>query len=467
MLIAAVSILVAYRLRYEPDMLFSLRLAQRTQAFQPYFQLIVLAPFVRLFSYHVFGIYRLRPGMSRVGGDVLALFEAVCCGTVLFIIIVFLYRGLLPANEFSYSRYIFGFDWLLNLFFVTGIHSLVGILQDELRRQGIGCRRVAIQGIGRTGLRLAEEIELAPETGYRVAGFVASDYEEDRIKAGDRTYDHLGGTEEILDIVNRENLDEIVVTNVGSLGCDLIDFVNSCQKVDVAVKLVPDLFGVLFHTQAIEEMGGAPIIHAKRIEIVGVARVLKRLEDIALSLLGLILTCPLLLLTAVLIRLDSPGPIIFSQQRLGKNGRHFSMYKFRSMYRDAEHERKELRDLNEADGLLFKIKNDPRITRFGRVIRKASIDELPQLLNVLKGEMSLVGPRPLPVSDISRLEQWEQNRFSVVPGVTGLWQVNRIQHTSDELLKWDLYYIENWALWLDFKILLKTIVIVLSMKGAY
>ncbi|MCA1719393.1 MAG: exopolysaccharide biosynthesis polyprenyl glycosylphosphotransferase, partial [Actinobacteria bacterium] len=194
----------------------------------------------------------------------------------------------------------------------------------------------------------------------------------------------------------------------------------------------------------------------------------KRLLDVTGSLLGLILLSPLLLPVALAVKLTSPGPVLFRQKRIGADEKVFICYMFRSMYEDAEARQEELEAMNEADGAVFKIKNDPRITPVGRFIRRWSIDELPQLINVLKGEMSLVGPRPLPVRDFERMSEMHKERLAAVPGMSGYWQISGRSNLSfEDMVRLDLYYIENWSLSFDVKIILKTLGAVLKREGAY
>jgi exopolysaccharide biosynthesis polyprenyl glycosylphosphotransferase len=195
---------------------------------------------------------------------------------------------------------------------------------------------------------------------------------------------------------------------------------------------------------------------------------IKRGIDIFVSFVGLIILFPVFLIVALIIKLTSPGPVFFKQERVGKNRLRFACYKFRSMYKDAEKRQKELEHLNEVSGPVFKMKNDPRITPFGRFVRKSSLDELPQLINVLKGEMSLVGPRPPTPQEVENYTQRELRRLEVTPGITCIWQVSgRSEIPFDKWVDMDIEYIDNQSLWLDFKILLKTIPAVLSGRGAY
>jgi exopolysaccharide biosynthesis polyprenyl glycosylphosphotransferase len=211
-----------------------------------------------------------------------------------------------------------------------------------------------------------------------------------------------------------------------------------------------------------------PVVLAAETEVIQSGGLIKRALDLVLCALALIVLAPLLLLIALAITLDSPGPVIYRQQRVGKGGRCFFLYKFRSMHRDAEKQIEHLRALNEASGPLFKMRHDPRITRVGRFLRRWSLDELPQLMNVVQGEMSLVGPRPpLPV-EVAQYEPWQLGRLRAVPGVTGLSQVSgRSDLTFGETVRLDLHYIREWSLALDLHILLRTIPAVLSSRGAY
>ena len=199
-------------------------------------------------------------------------------------------------------------------------------------------------------------------------------------------------------------------------------------------------------------------------------QMLKRLMDIAGGMIGLILSSPIMLVTAIAIKLDSPGPVLFKQTRVGQNGRHFKIYKFRSMYIDAEERKKELMARNEMQGdVMFKMKDDPRITRVGKVIRKLSIDELPQFFNILGGSMSLVGTRPPTVDEVEKYKTNQWRRISIKPGLTGMWQVSGRSNVKsfDEIVEMDVEYIDNWSLWLDFKIILKTVLVLLKHDDAY
>jgi exopolysaccharide biosynthesis polyprenyl glycosylphosphotransferase len=232
--------------------------------------------------------------------------------------------------------------------------------------------------------------------------------------------------------------------------------------------VVPDLFQLSLGRVAVDDVGGIPLIGVRETNIGTWNSLVKRFMDIIGGLIGIVVGAPLMLVIAILIRIDSPGPVIFKQKRIGRGGRAFVVYKFRTMRVGAEEEQQKLSSLNEADGPLFKIRNDPRHTRIGRWLRRISLDELPQLLNVLRGERSLVGPRPPMASEVQHYQDWHKQRLQVSPGLTGLWQVSgRSELPFDEQCMLDIYYIENWSPWLDLWIMVKTIPTVLLARGAY
>jgi exopolysaccharide biosynthesis polyprenyl glycosylphosphotransferase len=248
----------------------------------------------------------------------------------------------------------------------------------------------------------------------------------------------------------------------------ILRIVNECARSEIRARIVPDLFQMSVRRLDMDNLNGLPLLSVQEPRISTAGQIAKRVLDIIGAAVVLILTAPFMALAALAIRLDSPGPILFRQERVGRGESRFTLYKFRTMYKDAEEQLETLKAHNEASGPLFKMKNDPRITRVGRILRRTSVDELPQLYNVLKGEMSLVGPRPPLPREVEQYQDWHRRRLAVAPGITGLWQVSgRSDLTFDEMVLLDLYYIENWSLFLDFKILLRTIPQVIFARGAY
>ena len=272
----------------------------------------------------------------------------------------------------------------------------------------------------------------------------------------------------------RETLDRTDARGVVIVGAerlpddDLLDLVHSVRLRGIPLRVLPGAFALMRGRTILSEGMGLPLLEVHYPGLDNTQRTLKRVLDVAGSVCGLLLLSPLLLAIAVAVRLDSPGPVLFRQKRAGADEKIFVCYMFRSMHRDAEVRQAALEDLNEAEGPVFKMKNDPRVTRVGRFLRRWSLDELPQLINVLKGEMSLVGPRPLPVRDFLKMEEAHKRRLGAVPGMTGYWQTSgRSDLSFEEMVRLDLYYIENWSLSFDLKIILKTLGAVLNRKGAY
>src|SRR5215210_6872448 len=272
----------------------------------------------------------------------------------------------------------------------------------------------------------------------------------------------------------RETLDETEVRNVILAGAErlddeeFLDLLRSVRLRKVSLRVVPGAITLLKTSPVLSEYTGVPLFEIGYPRLDNTQRSLKRLLDVTGSLLGLILLSPLLLSVALAVKLTSPGPVLFRQKRVGADEKVFICYMFRSMYEDAEARQEELEAMNEVDGAVFKIKNDPRITPVGHFIRRWSIDELPQLINVLKAEMSLVGPRPLPLRDFERMSEMHKRRLAAIPGMSGYWQISGRSNLSfDDMVRLDLYYIENWSLSFDIKIILKTIGAVLRREGAY
>jgi len=276
---------------------------------------------------------------------------------------------------------------------------------------------------------------------------------------------------EIETILAREPVDEVFITLPReTYGAVVNQVIRVCEEQGIIVRLWADTFQLHIAKSHVDELlDGTPVMTIQSGPSDGWQIIIKRLVDIVGSLALLVTLLPLLAVIALCIKLTSPGPIFFSQERVGINKRRFRLLKFRTMVQDAEDHQQQLEHLNDADGPVFKIRADPRVTRVGAVLRRFSLDELPQLLNILRGDMSLVGPRPLPLRDVNNIHtRWHKRRFSVKPGLTGLWQVNGRSNVSfDHWVRMDLEYIDHWSLSLDLKIMLKTIPAVLKGSGAY
>jgi exopolysaccharide biosynthesis polyprenyl glycosylphosphotransferase len=353
-----------------------------------------------------------------------------------------------------------GTEWAARL--IPGA-APVGVRKKAQRKAGgyaapamSGMRNVLIVGAGGLGRRIANYLEKHPEMGRSVCGFL-----DDRKPLGSGV---IGRTSELAPLARTEFVDEVILAGPHDRERTL-RVLRAAQQLRLDVKMAPDLFGCE-PTRETERIGGIPLIslHEERLPVAGL--LLKRALDLAGAMGALILMAPVLLLIAILIRLDSPGPALYAAPRAGRKGRPFLCYKFRTMVRDAEALKEGLRELNQRQGPFFKITSDPRITRVGRLLRRYSLDELPQLLNVLKGEMSLVGPRPHPLDDFSGYAIEHLPRLDVIPGMTGLWQVTARRDPSFQAgMNLDIEYIHRWSLGMDLRILLKTAAVVLRGSG--
>ena len=273
---------------------------------------------------------------------------------------------------------------------------------------------------------------------------------------------------EVEEALQAEPLDELIVADAGLDEGRLLEIVEAAHRRGVKVRVAPRTTELLFERGDYVPGQGVPLFELRPPIFAGTDWLTKRAFDLVVSTLILTLGLPVWALIAILIKATSRGPVLYADPRVGLGERSFRMRKFRTMVQGADLHQDDLERRNEASGALFKIRDDPRVTRVGRVLRRFSLDEVPNVLNVLRGEMSLVGPRPLPLRDYRRLEQWHRRRYNVLPGMTGLWQVaGRSDLTFDDLVRLDFYYLENWSIWLDVTILFKTPFAVFSRKGAY
>jgi len=366
----------------------------------------------------------------------------------------------------EYSRLLVIEAGIIMVVLLTSSRVVYRRIMNALRARGFGPARVIIAGAGEAGRTVMRTIVARPRLGYQIVGFVDDNPEKGHSDMG--RLKALGPISNLPRLIEREAVDEVIITLPWTCHRKIMSIVRECQRRHIDARIVPDMFQMTLSQVDIDDLGGVPLISVREVGFSKSALVIKRGIDIVGAVLGLTIGAPLLALIALAIRLDSPGPVVFHQTRVGLGGRLFEMYKFRSMREGAEEELEELRDLNESDGPTFKMRHDPRTTRVGKFLRRTSLDELPQLLNVLCGEMSLVGPRPPLPAEVERYAEWHKKRLEAPPGMTGLWQVSgRSLLSFDEAVLLDLHYVENWSLWLDLQILLRTIPQVLLGDGAY
>ncbi len=328
-----------------------------------------------------------------------------------------------------------------------------------------------VVGAGDVGRSLIGRLARHKEYGLRVVGFLDSKTWEEEDENGDRNaaVQLLGRPSELRSIIDRYGISRVLIAFSRAPHPLILGVIHQCQELKVDVSIVPRYFEALSSRAEIEEIEGLPMLSLPRYSRQGLLmRFAKRTTDLIGAMVASLLLSPILLLAALLIKLDSNGPVFFKQERMGKNHKHFMMYKFRSMHVNAASERDDMAEYNEVTGPIFKMKADPRITRVGRVIRRLSIDELPQLINVFRGEMSLVGPRPLPVSEAEKCKGTADMRHLVQPGITGLWQIlGRSDIPYEEMVQLDYLYVTNWSLRWDFKIILRTMLAIVRKRGAY
>jgi len=328
-------------------------------------------------------------------------------------------------------------------------------------------QRTVIVGSGLVAERLAERLERHTEFGLEAIGLVDDDVHR---VSDELRLPKLGSLSDLDRVIDDQAVDRVIIAFSRASHQELLSCIRVCRNHRVAVDMVPRLFELVDGGQAVNQIGGLPLLSIGAPPLTQASRIAKRVLDFAVAALILICLSPVLLLVAIAIKLDSRGPVFFRQVRAGRGGTEFKLFKFRSMYRDAEERKRLYESANEADdGVMFKIKKDPRITRIGKLLRRSSLDEIPQLINVLLGEMSLVGPRPLILSESKHAAQtWHARRLDLRPGITGLWQVSgRSDLPFQEMVRFDYQYVSGWSIARDVEILLATIPVVLSGRGAY
>ncbi len=456
---------LAYWMRYIADWpdafkpIISEVAVQNQVSFAAFLPITLLLVVVLTILFETKGLYRLPrgSGLFDYAGIILS---STLTGIALLIVVVFLYR------PFYYSRLIFAFAGLNIVVLLCVWRMLLLGLRHWRWAQGIGLERVLVVGGRGLGQQVMNGIAVQPGLGYHLIGYL-----EDRPmpqNGRERIYRYIGRFDELAETIKSRNVHQVILALPFWEHGRLPQLVQTCRALGVAYHVVPDLYQLSFDHVDVLQLSGVPLITPKELSLKGWNLAIKRTLDIALVLLTAPITLPLGLLIVLLIRLDSPGPALFRQTRIGKEGRPFTFYKFRTMVVDAEARKAELSALNEADGPLFKIRSDPRVTRVGQLLRRSSLDELPQLWSVLRGQMSLVGPRPALPDEVALYEAWHRRRLEVTPGIACLGQaLGRSDLSFDEMVRLDIYYAENWSVSMDLRIMLMMIPAVITGRGAY
>jgi exopolysaccharide biosynthesis polyprenyl glycosylphosphotransferase len=407
-------------------------------------------------AYHLYDNDNQRIAVASFD-EVRDIFHAMLAGSLAFLI---LSQGL---------RYSFGW-WIYSaveaFIFLASALVLVPVIRGSMRSwvlpRVMKRRRTLIVGSGREARLVHRKLMAHPEYGLDVVGFLGED-------AADSVGPVLGSREDIARVIDEHDIDRVLLGSSIASHEEMLDLIRTVRRPDVQVSIVPNYFEIFTSRAILDEVEGMSVVTLPPMNLGRSSRLLKRSFDVVVSSAALLVLSPILLAVAIAIRLDSPGPALYRQPRRGRYGSTFQIVKFRTMRIGAEQDRSEVLHMNEVDGPLFKIKGrDPRVTRVGAFLRRTSIDELPQLWNVVKGEMSLVGPRPFVVYEADKITGWAQRRLDMTPGITGLWQVlGRNDIPFDEMTKLDYLYVTNWSVWWDLKILCQTIPVVLGKRGAY
>jgi exopolysaccharide biosynthesis polyprenyl glycosylphosphotransferase len=425
--------------------------------FDPVLYLIV--PLIWLVVLTLVGVYDSRRTLRAVDD-----LQTVAAGTTLATLVLagvayFFFREL--------SRILFVYFFVLNLLALVAWRVLLRLL-FRARRAGWPqeTRRVLIVGAGLVGRQVGHILQEHAWTGLQLVGYLDDD--PDKRDNGLAGWPILGPLDQAARVVESTGAQEVIIALPMYAHRRVKELMGALRRTSVNVRVVPDYFDLAYIKAGIEEFGGMPLVSLREPVLDDFQRLTKRGFDLLLGGLALLLAAPFMLIIAIAIKLDSPGPVLFRQERLGENSRRFHMLKFRSMVPDAEARLDEVIQRDEQGHLIYKQGDDPRVTRVGEFLRRTSLDELPQLFNVLKGEMSLVGPRPEMPWVVDEYEPWQYQRFAVPQGITGWWQVNgRAEHAMHLHTEEDLYYIKNYSLLLDIFILWKTVGAVLRRKGAY
>lgn len=464
--VAAINLafVLAYALRY---VLFGADVQERNQATLNDYLPVELGFSIIFFVLLQFkGFYRLSRNSSLLD-ETGIIFSTALLSVATLMVLIFI------GQPDTRSRLML--VYLLPLSF--GCLFLVRLFATAVRRwqwrRGIGVRNLIVVGATDAASRLMQTLVERPKLGYKLVGYVDDESRFSqwtlpaRYPNGDLV-PHIGTNQDLIELTQQHQIDEVIVALPAVMHATINEIINQCREYAVEFTLVPDIFELRVDALNFQQINGVPVIGLKANNLTGWNYVVKRVSDIVLALLAILVCAIPFLLITIAIKFDSPGPIIHKQTRIGKNGKPFTFYKFRSMYINADQIFEKLQEFNTTGGATFKMVDDPRRTKVGRFLRRTSIDELPQIFNILAGHMSWVGPRPAIDRELPKFNEWQFRRFEVTPGLTGLWQVSgRSNLPFDDMVKLDIYYTENWSVWLDLKIMLRTIPAVLSGRGAY
>jgi exopolysaccharide biosynthesis polyprenyl glycosylphosphotransferase len=449
----------AYLLRYEAA-LFRPILDPGSRDFFAYLPYASFYAFMLLISFQANGLYKNLRGRSFME-ELTTIIGSVGNATVILLALYFALQPLVTSRLML--AYVAGFSIVL----LAAARAIRRVVLAYFRNKGIGVQRVVIVGMGDVGQAVLRTLLSRRELGYKVVGYLDDDPERGEVDLGRVV--GLGKLDKLENVITAHGIDVLIITLPWRYYDQIAELTTTAGKYEVDVRLVPDIFQLNLRQVQFENLDGIPLLGVSRHQqLHGASRLLKRALDVAIVLLTAPFWGSVFFLVGLAVKLEDGGPVFYKTSRVGENGREFPMWKFRSMIPEADKIRSQLMEAANQDLRRPKIIDDPRITRIGRFIRRTSIDELPNVFNVLRGEMSLVGPRPPIPEELHHYEPWHLRRLQTIPGITGLWQVSgRSEIPFDEMVLMDIYYIENWSLRFDLQILLMTIPKVLMRSGAY
>lgn len=450
---------LAYLLRYEVA-LFRPVFDPSSRNFSAYLPYASFFAFMLLLSFQANSLYKNIRGRSFME-ELMTITGSVGNAAIILLALYFALQPLVTSRLML--AYVAGFTIIL----LALARAIRRVILAYFRSKGIGVQRVLIIGMGDVGKAVLRTLLSRRELGYKVVGYMDDDPERGEVDLGRVV--GLGKLENLENVLTAHGIDQLIITLPWRYYEQIAEVSNIARKHEVDVRLVPDIFQLNLRQVQFENLDGIPLLGIQQHQqLHGASRLLKRALDVALVLLSAPLWGLLFFVVGVAIKLEDGGSIFYKTTRVGENGREFQMWKFRSMIPNADRMRTQVMEAANQDLRRPKIADDPRITKVGRIIRRSSIDELPNVFNVLRGEMSLVGPRPPMPDELKLYEPWHLRRLQTIPGLTGLWQVSgRSEIPFDEMVLMDIYYIENWSLRFDLQILLMTIPKVLMRSGAY
>lgn len=450
---------LAYFVRYELQLIRAVLEFNRAP-FEPYLPYAAVYIAWLYLYYRGSGLYKPIRGRSWLD-ETYTILNGVTNATVVLLAISFVLQPLV------FSRLMIMYAAAITIALLSLTRVARRVLQASLRARGIGVQRVLVVGAGEIGRSVLRTMVARRDQGFLPIGYLGENDEDGGVDLG--RVKGLGGFDNLARVLREQHVDHVVITLAWTHHDQILKMIRACQQRDVEVSVVPEVFQLNLKQVQVENLDGIPLLRVNgHVPLKGSNRLIKRAMDLALIILASPLLLPAFGLVALAIRLEGKGDIFYKQRRVGENGREFDMIKFRSMIPDADKLRADLIKTHELDPRHPKIKDDPRVTKVGRIIRALSLDELPNLVNVVTGQMSLVGPRPPTPDEVSLYEPWHLQRLQVKPGMTGLWQISgRSEVPFDEMCLMDIYYIENWSVVLDAQILMLTIPRVLLRHGAY